>query len=160
MLGYRSVPPATNMASLPASAFIRKASVSVRGCRYRNVGSLSMHALHGFAVTAFPGCGHASRLWPRNLGKRRRSVASFFSPLLFPDGLENLLGSDGHLVYPYAYGVVDRIGYRRHHRQERSLAKLLRPEGAVRVGIFDQIGDEVAHFEGGGAHGMEERPNI
>src|SRR6267154_2593694 len=160
MFGYRSVPPATNIPSGPASLFIRSASVSVRGCRYRNVGSLSMHALHGFAVTAFPGCGHASRLWPRNLGKRRRSVASFFSPLLFPDGLENLLGSDGHLVYPDANGVVDRIGDRRHHRQERSLANLLRPERAVRVGIFDQIGDDVAHFERGGALVLEERRNL
>src|SRR5882762_8292786 len=45
MLGYRSVPPATNMLSGPASAFITNASFSVLGCRYVNDGSLSISLL-------------------------------------------------------------------------------------------------------------------
>src|SRR5260221_10756010 len=114
MLGYRSVPPATNIPSGPASLFIGSASVSVFGCRYRNVGSLSMHARHGFAVAAFPWCRHASRLGPRNLGERGRSIAPLLPLFLFLDGLENLFGRDGHLVHTDADGAVGRIGDGRH----------------------------------------------
>ena len=44
MFGYKSVPPATNMPSGPASAFMRSASASVFGCRYVKDGSLSISA--------------------------------------------------------------------------------------------------------------------
>src|SRR5205809_6253153 len=44
MFGYRSVPPATNMPSGPASAFIANASLSVFGCKYLKEGSRSISA--------------------------------------------------------------------------------------------------------------------
>ncbi len=49
MLGYRSVPPATNMASGPASAFIFRASAMVLGWRYRKNGSRSIRAPYAAA---------------------------------------------------------------------------------------------------------------
>src|SRR6266545_1554914 len=131
MFGYRSVPPATNIPSGPASPFIVSASLSVEGWRYRNDGSLSMYLLDGPAVASLPRCGHSRRLGPGNGGEARRSEPAFVPLRLGPQCLEHLLRSDGHLVHADPNGVIDGISHRRHHRQQRPLADLLRTEGIL-----------------------------
>src|SRR5258707_4269607 len=139
MFGYRPLSPATNIPSGPASLFIGSASVSVFGCRYRKVGSLSMHARHGFAVAAFPWCRDARRLRPGDVGKGGRAKSSCFTLRLGSQRLEHLLWRDGHLVGTDADSVVDRICDRRDHRQQRSLANLFLPKRAVRVCALGQV---------------------
>src|SRR3989442_4441259 len=80
MFGYRSVPPATNIPSGPASPFIFNASRSVVGWRYRNDGSLSMYPLDGLAVASLPRRGHSRRLGPGNGGGARRTQTGPLPP--------------------------------------------------------------------------------
>src|SRR6266511_1538469 len=146
MFGYRSVPPATYMPSGPASAFMRSASRSVPGCRYRKDGSLSMlsdrptvRLPDGFSIAPLPRRRHTRGLGPQDVRERRGSVPSLFPLPLLLEGLEDLLGRDRDLVHAHAHGVVHGVRHRRHHRKERALADLFRAERAVGIGVLDEI---------------------
>src|SRR2546426_4903937 len=46
-----------------------------------------------------------------------------------------------HFVDPHADRVVHGVRHRGRHGEQRTLATLLGPKRAVRVGVFDHVGD-------------------
>src|SRR6266581_2354436 len=146
--GYRSVPPATNIARGPSSAAIDAASRAVLGRRYLRRGSRSIVFRWRFDLDG-------RRI--RNLWKVRRAVARLLTFLFAAQRLDDLLRSDGDLVDPDAKRVVHRRAYRRRDRKKRSLAGLL---GAVWPFAVHRLDDErlnLGHVEEGRRLVLEHR---
>src|SRR5438045_4243694 len=80
--GYRSVPPATNIARGPSSAAIREASRAVFGRRYLNLGSLNTEVLRRWL--------NLDRRRVGDGGKRRRPEARGFAFRFATQRLDNL----------------------------------------------------------------------
>ena len=69
-------------------------------------------------------------------------------------------GVTGNLIDAHADGVVDRVGHRRHDRQQRSLPDFLRAERTLRIGMLDQVGEDLRHVQAGRALVLEHRREL
>ena len=57
------------------------------------------------------------------------------------------LGTDRHLIDAHADRVVHRVGDGRHDREQRALSHFLGAERPRRIGMLDEIGDDLRHVE-------------
>src|SRR5687768_12275191 len=111
---------------------------NVLGRRRRSRSAASLLALHEAGdlvdratVAAFPWRDDARDLGPGDLGEVRGTEAAVGRA----QSLEHGVRRDGYLLDPHAERIEDRVGERRHDRQQRPLAHFLRAEGtgAVRL---------------------------
>src|SRR5215472_14316842 len=148
--GYRSVPPATNIACGPSSAAMRAASRAFLGRRYLKRGSLSN-------VEVLRWRFDLDRRRIRNLRESSRTVTRLLTLLFAAQRLDDLLGRDRDLVDPYpqriVYGRADRGG----NGKERSLSRLLRPVGTFLVDRLDEERHDLRHVEEGGRLVLQHR---
>src|SRR5437867_5177611 len=162
MFGYRSVPPATSIASRPCSAIALAASASVRGARYVKDGSLIIGSrLEG------PNSDRVRRLTERGLDDERllereqwqalRADPRRLSPSLQLERLEDLVRGDGHLVDADPERVMDRVGDRRDDGKQRSLPDLLGAERALGIVGLHQDRVDLVRLERGRALVLEHR---
>ena len=114
---------------------IREARQPHHGAPPRDASRLGLSRLRGFSLPlpsppshgggTCSGSGHGDRRESAP-GRARRLAGG-----LRVERLQDLLGRDRHLVDAHADRVVDRVGDRRHDRQQRPLADFLGAERAV-----------------------------
>ena len=101
----------------------------------------------GRAIPAFPGRRHFQRGGPGHSGETRWTDSRRFPGGLCVERAQHLLGRDRHLVDPDTDGVVDRIGDRRHDRQQRALPDFFGAERSARIRILDELSEHLGHVE-------------
>src|SRR6185503_4242796 len=118
------------------------------------------HARHLRSVAAFRGCQHSQRLGPVDGGNSAGAKTTFASARFFLQCAKNFFRRDWDFVDAYADGVVDRVGNRWRHRQQRSLTHFLRAVWTIRIGILDQVSLDVAHLHRRWAFVLEHRRKL
>src|SRR5438034_3602566 len=147
--GYRSVPPATNIALGPSSRAMCAASRAVFGRRYLNRGRRSTQIL-GRRLDL-----DARRIW--DVREAPRADASRLTFLFAAERLDDLLRRHRRLVYPYAERVVHRSVDRWDDRQQRALSGFLRPVWPFGIVGLDDERLHLRHVEEGGGLVLEHR---
>src|SRR6185503_14256167 len=97
-------------------------------------------AFYRLAVSAFSRRRHENRLGHVAARENGRPVSAFLTLGFRPDGFQHFIGRDRNLVNANPYRVINRVGNRGRNRQLRSLSGFLRPERAVWIRVFYQIG--------------------
>ena len=82
-----------------------------------------------------------------NGGKARRPVARRLTFIFAPQRLDHFLRRDWNFVDPHAERVMDRGANRRWHREQRSLARLLRSVRSLRVVRLHDERLDLGHVE-------------
>src|SRR5437867_4158831 len=162
MFGYRSVPPATSIASRPCSAIAVAASASVRGARYVKDGSLIIASR-----LERPDADRVRRLTERRLDDQRvlereewqalRAHPRRLAPSPQLERLEDLVRRDRHLIDPDPERVVDRVGDGRDDGKQRPMSDFLRPEGPLGIVGLHQDRVDLGRLERGRAFVLEHR---
>ena len=98
-------------------------------------------------VAALPRWGDLQRIGPVDVRETRRPKARLLSCGFGFERGEDFLRGDWDLVDADAHRVVDGVGERRHHWQERPLTDFLGAEWAARIGVLDQLGEDLRHVE-------------
>src|SRR5207245_6895896 len=125
---------------------INDRTLSARMLHYNFTSRMHGYARHLAAVAAFRWRQHAQRFGPIDGGNRRWAVARVAATGFVAQGFQNFLRGDWHFVDAHAYGVVDRVGNGGWYGEQRSLSNFFRAEGTVGVGVFNQVGLDVAHL--------------
>src|SRR5512138_326567 len=170
MFGYRSVPPATNCPTGPASAMIFTASATVCGTWYSNLGSriikaslnwwlklsyahtskgnsrMNCYMRHLFAITTFRRSQHPQRFRPLNRRHGDGSKSTLTASCLVFQGLEHFLRCNWHFINSHAYRIVNGVRDSRWHWQQRTLTDFFRAVWSVWIRIFDEVGLYIAHL--------------
>src|SRR5437899_3099133 len=82
------------------------------------------------------------------------------SRLFFGKGFHNFFRCNGDFIDAHPNSVVHGIGNRGHDGQKRALPYLLCAEWALRIRLFDQLGDYFRHVQRRGALVFEDRTEL
>src|SRR6266550_3127483 len=143
MFGSRSVPPARGMALALSPSRMRAASLSVCGARNSKSGSRIMARVPALSPGEIFACGE--RRLPR-CRRRLPKAAGRAVPRANGRAENGSVQNAGHVPLSF--------------RQGRALADFFGAKRAVRIRLFNQLGDHFGHVERGRALVFEDRGEL
>ena len=183
MLGKRSVPPATTCAlglgrraaappratatarstgSAAAASWATPLAGAPTRARRAATGAPAPGRARGRSLSALPSppCPAAAPATARAT-RIGREIAAVQSAAPCPcSAFKIFSGVTGTSSTRTPTASIDGVGHRRHDRQERPWPTSLAPNGPLRVGLLDQVGDDLGHVERARALVLEHRREL